>query len=209
MVYRNLLIKFESMLVIFWVKAWHKFFKLKSAIFLRFFCCTKKPLMRKSAFLFICFIFPIAVLSQDLLSQQKSERLFKHGIDLMEHGEFGAARQSFSDFLTSSLQADLKRGDAEYYQAFCSLNLYHTDGEKLIEDFITQNANHPKSATAYYDLANFFYNEKNYVRASSYFGKADFIALSAEQQNAGRFKWGYSLFNLKRLKEALGKEQSF
>ncbi len=159
--------------------------------------------MRKSTFLFICFVFPIAVLSQDLLSQQKSERLFKQGISLMDHSEFGAARQTFTEYLLISPQQDLKRGDAEYYQAFCSLNLYHADGEKLIEDFITSNANHPQSATAYFDLANFFYNEKNYVRASSYFGKADFIALGAEQQNAGRFKWGYSLFNLKRLKEAL------
>ena len=183
--------------------AWNKFFKLKSTILLGFPCCTKKFLMRKVSFLFICFVFPVSVFSQDLLSQGKSDRLFKSGIDLMEHGEYGAARIAFSDFLSSSIQQDLKRGAAEYYQAFCALNLYHSDGEKLIENFVVQNANHPRSATAYYDLANFFYNEKNYVRATSYFGKTDFIALSAEQQNSGRFKWGYSLFNLKKLKDAL------
>jgi len=159
--------------------------------------------MKKANFLFICFIFPIIVFSQDLVSQGKPERLFKSGIDLMEHGEYGAARNAFSDFLSVYVTRDLKRGEAEYYQAFCALNLYHPDGEKLIENFVIKNASHPRSATAYYDLANFFYNEKNYVRAANYFGKVDFIALSAEQQNAGRFKWGYSLFNLKKLKEAL------
>ena len=159
--------------------------------------------MKKTTFLFICLILPIVALSQDLLSQQKSERLFKSGLELMEHGEYGAAREAFSNFLSISPQQDLKRGDAEYYRAFCSLNLYHTDGEKLIDDFIAQNANHPASLTAYYDLANFFYSDKNYARASNYFAKTDFVALSAEQQNSGRFKWGYSLFNLKRLKEAL------
>ena len=145
--YRDLLSIFESMLFIFWHHAWNKFFKLKSAILLRFSCCTKKLLMKKILFLFVCVGFPIAVLSQDLLSQQKSERLFKGGIDLIEHGDYGAARESFTEFLSISPQRDLKTGDAEYYQAFCSLNLYHGDGEKLIEDFIAQNPNHPKSAT--------------------------------------------------------------
>ena len=159
--------------------------------------------MKKANFLFICFIFPVIAFSQGLISQGKSERLFKSGIELMEHGEYGAARIAFTDFISNSPQQDLKRGEAEYYQAFCALNLYHPDGEKLIENFVNQNANHPRSATAYYDLANFFYNEKNYVRATSYFGKTDFIALSAELQNSGRFKWGYSLFNQKKLKEAL------
>ena len=188
---------------IFRVTAWNKFFKLRSTILLGFRCSSKKLLMKKTTFLFVCLVFPIVVLSQDLLSQKKSERLFKSGIDFIEHGEFGAARETFSNFLSNSSQQDLKRGDAEYYLAFCALNLYHADGEKLIESFIAQNTNNPKSTTAYYDLANFFYNEKNYARASVYFGKADFLALSGEQQNSGRFRWGYSLFNLKKLKEAL------
>ncbi|MBK5278061.1 MAG: tetratricopeptide repeat protein [Bacteroidia bacterium] len=121
----------------------------------------------------------------------------------MEHGEYGAARVAFSEFLSTSLQQDLKRGDAEYYKAFCAVNLFQPDGEKLIENFIAQNDNHPRSTTAYFDLANFYYTEKNYVKASSYFAKTDLIALSAEQQNSGRFKWGYSLFNQRKLKDAL------
>ena len=134
--YRDLLIIFESMLVIFCVEAWHKFFKLKSAILLRFSCCTKKLLMRKTIFLFVYLVFPIAVLSQDLLSQQKLERLFKDGIDLMEHNEYGAAREAFTEFLSIPSQVGFKKGDAEYYLSFCALNLFHGDGEKLIEDFI-------------------------------------------------------------------------
>ena len=98
--YRNLLSIFEFMLLIFCVGAWLIFFKLKSTIFLGFSCCTKKLLMKKTTFLFICLIFPIVALSQDLLSQQKSERLFKSGLELMEHGEYGAAREAFSNFLS-------------------------------------------------------------------------------------------------------------
>ena len=56
---------------------------------------------------------------------------------------------------------------------------------------------------AYYDLGSFFYAEKNYAKASSYFQKVDFPALSADMQHTGRFRWGYSFFNLKKLKESL------
>src|SRR5690606_39234619 len=59
------------------------------------------------------------------------------------------------------------------------------------------------ASTAYFDLANFFYNEGNYTKASSYFRKVSFPALSSEQQLEGHFKWGYSYFSQKKLDEAL------
>src|SRR5690606_20415583 len=57
--------------------------------------------------------------------------------------------------------------------------------------------------TAYYDIAIFFYDEKSYTKASQYFRKVEFPALTADQQNKGRFAWGYSLFNQKKLNESL------
>jgi TolA-binding protein len=87
--------------------------------------------------------------------------------------------------------------------AACALNLFHADAEKLFSDFIANHPGHPKSSTANYDLANFFYNEKNYKKASSYYTKVDFAGLSTEQENTGRFRAGYSLFNQKALKESL------
>lgn len=141
--------------------------------------------------------------AQELLTQQKDERLFKKGIELMDRSQFGAARENFSDFISTHIAHDVKKIEAEYYLAYCALNLFHTDAEKLFSDFIAQHPTHPKAALANYDLANFFYNEKNYKKASAYFGKTDFSSLSAEQQGTGRFKWGYSLFSQKSLKESL------
>ncbi len=143
------------------------------------------------------------IVAQNLNSQNKADRLFDTGLDLIAHGEFGAAKQSFTDFLSQSTFGDLKRAEASYYQAFCALNLYHGDGEKKIEEFVNNHPDHPKAATAWYDLANFFYAEKNYGRASTYFHKVDFPTLSNDQHAIGRFHWGYSLFNLRKLEEAL------
>jgi len=141
--------------------------------------------------------------SQDLLSQQKAERLFSTGIDLIDHNQYGAAREVFSEYLNTSPVSDARRAEAAYYKAFCALNLYHTDSEKQIEDFIKDYPSHPKAITANYDLGNFYYAEKNFKKASLFYTKVDFSGLSQEQQRIGRFRWGYSLFNQKFLKESL------
>lgn len=141
--------------------------------------------------------------AQDQLSQNKVERLYQQGTDLINHSNFGAARETFTEFLSLASVTDSRRSEAEYYVAFSALNLGHKDGEKLIDDFIDNNPASPKASTAFYDLAVFFYGEGNYAKASKYFSKVDFPALTMDQQNQGHFKYGYTFFNQKKLDEAL------
>lgn len=152
----------------------------------------------------ILFVFVTSyAFGQHQLSQAKAEQLYQKGTELVVHENFGAARKIFTEFLDHASATDPRRGEAEYYVAFSALNLNHTDGEKLIDDFISRNPSSPKAATAFYDLANFFYTEKKYSKASQYFKKTDFPALTQNQQSEAHFKWGYSHFNLKQLDEAL------
>lgn len=153
--------------------------------------------------LIILLLFSFTGKGQDQLSASKKERLFKKGFELVSHSNFGAAREVFSEFLRLAEKTDSRKSDAEYYIAYCALNLGHSDGEKLIDNFIDNNPSNPRSATAYYDLANFFYGEKNYTKASQYFKKVNFPGLGPEQQTQAHFKWGYTFFNLKKLDEAL------
>lgn len=150
-----------------------------------------------------CILIGQSIVAQDQLSQNKVEKLYGRGTELINHANYGAARQVFSDFLQLSSPTDSRRGEAEYYIAFSALTLGHKDGEKLIDDFIDHNPSSPKASTAYYDLANFFYGESNYVKASNYFKKVNFPALTLDQQSQGHFKWGYCYFNQKKLNEAL------
>ncbi|HEY0743093.1 MAG TPA: tetratricopeptide repeat protein [Chryseosolibacter sp.] len=129
--------------------------------------------------------------------------MYKKGSELIAHANYGAARRVFSEFLEETYGTDPRRSEAEYYVAFSSLSLGHNDGEKLIEDFIARNPSSTRAATAWYDLANFFYDEKSYSKATTYFKKVDFPALTQDQQHQAHFRWGYSFFNLKKLDEAL------
>lgn len=157
----------------------------------------------------LCFVFVVwfissgVVTGQDQLSRSRSEQLFKKGVELVNHSNFGPAREVFTEFLKEVKSTDARKADAEYYIAYCAVNLSHSDGEKLIEDFIEGNPSNPRSATAYFDLANFFYTEKNYTKAIQYYKKVNFSGLSNEQQIVAHFKYGYSFFNLRKFDEAL------
>lgn len=158
-----------------------------------------------SSILSILLITCVSAIGQDQLSRSKTENLYKKGTELVSHSNFSAARVVFSDFLKYAAPTDARRADAEYFIALSALKLGHSDGEKLIGDFISHNPSNPRSATAYFDLANFFYGEKEYTKAISYYSKVNFAGLSQDQQVEGYFKWGYSYFNQKKLDEALEK----
>lgn len=159
--------------------------------------------MKDKIFILLLTFSSFFISAQDQLSQTKSEKLFQKGYELVTHANYGAARQVFTEYLETAPLTDARRGEAEYYVAFSALNLNHIDGEKLIDNFVTSYPASSKAATAYFDLGNFFYEEKNYTKASTYYKKAEFPSLTVEQQNEGHFKWGYSYFNLKKLNEAL------
>ncbi|HCW07457.1 MAG TPA: hypothetical protein DGG95_08860 [Cytophagales bacterium] len=198
------------------------FFKLVATIKSPKASFRRKPLMRfpfaeiKSSWIYSFIIYKIKVAAvaclfcllsfysfgQDGLLQQKSARLFKTGVELMSQNQYAAARENFNQYISVAPNGSEKQ-DAEYYRAICSLNLYHADAEKQVQDFIDNYPSNPKSSAAYVELATFFYNEKNYKKATTYFAKADFGVLSTSEQNTAHFRWGYSLFSQKILKDAL------
>lgn len=179
-----------------------KFFRLIPAIFFglasfvrknnmrAFFCCLVLALLARPTF------------AQHPLNGQTPDELYRQGIDLLEHHQYGAARDLFTRFSTLA-KNDPRKAEADYHAAFCAVSLYHADGEKEMETFIQNNPGHPRAASAYFELASFFYLQKNYNKTIEYYSRTEFRTLSAEQQNIGRFRWGYSLFNQKKLNPAL------
>ncbi len=157
--------------------------------------------MKSFSLLFL--LLPVGAFAQDVLMQQRAARLFKTGEELMAQNQFAAARENFSEYLALSPKGETQKQNAEYYRGLCALNLYHTDAEKQLLDFIDSNPSNPNASVAYANLANFFYTEKNYKKASNYFARTDFGALTLTQQREAHFRWGYSLFSQKILKDAL------
>jgi TolA-binding protein len=140
--------------------------------------------------------------SQSTLIHADPEATYRTALELMDKSKYGAAREAFEQYIRATSNA-VHAQEARYYVAFCALNLYHADGEKLVENFIRENEHHPKAVLAYYELGLFYYRDKKYNKAVEYFAKVEMSALTEEQRAEARFKWGYSYFNLRKWDEAL------
>lgn len=182
-----------------------KFFKLITAIFFDLASSLINATMKRSFFITLIFCSSIYSYAQQqqLTSVSRADELYNDGLALLSHNQYASAEKTFSDFVAIAGPTDPRRYDAEYYAAICAVNLYHADGEKRIASFIAANPEHPRAATAYFDLAALFYQQKNYPKTIGALEKVDFPSLTESDQATGHFRWGYSLFNQRKLNEAL------
>jgi tetratricopeptide (TPR) repeat protein len=139
--------------------------------------------------------------SQSSLTFLDPDLSFRQGIELLNKGKYLAASQSFHEYMVEGKDA-LKMADAQYYRAFCAIQLRNDDGEFLIEQFIKEQPQHAKSTLAYFELANLKYSEKNYKLAIKYYEKCQMNSLSEAMQHEAKFKLGYAYFTQKRFDEA-------
>ncbi len=148
----------------------------------------------------VCF-FISGVYAQNTLVKTSDDDLFRKGLELLDKQKYGAARETFGQFI--SLQpSSLKAIDAEYYIAYCALSLFNSDGEELVNNFIRKYPYHSKTAIAYYDLGSLYYNNKKYEKAIEYLEKTDPQNLSESQRIESKFKLGYSYFTKKDFEKA-------
>ncbi|MEQ8924453.1 MAG: tetratricopeptide repeat protein, partial [Fulvivirga sp.] len=140
--------------------------------------------------------------SQNTQYFNESESHYRSGLDLLDKGHYGSAREAFEKYLNNA-QSVSHKADAEYYVAYCALGLYHNDGEKRIENFIEQYPEHPKALTAYYDLGSFYFKEKEYKKAAEYYSKVNLTLITEQERNETRFNLGYSLFSQRKFNEAI------
>ncbi len=153
-------------------------------------------------FIGIAVLLPLDLLSQNSLNDHRENSLYSQAIALLDNRNHEAARSLFEKVRESYPESSVA-ADAQYYEAYCALVLYHGDGEKLIGDFIRENPSHPKAALAYYELGNFYYKSRNYPKVIEYFQKVDHGKLDGKRSAEVYFKTGYSYFSLRKLSEAL------
>lgn len=146
---------------------------------------------------------PLGTLNaQTSMYHTEPDALFRKGVDLVNKAEYAAARETFENYLRQG-DNQLKKTEAEYYRAFAALSLFHQDGEKLVEKFISDHPSHPKASVAYYELGDFYYKQKEYSRAIEYLTKANFQALAPDQRLNLLFELGYSHFTKRQFAQAL------
>ncbi|HHJ50775.1 MAG TPA: hypothetical protein ENJ88_07755, partial [Phaeodactylibacter sp.] len=125
----------------------------------------------------------------DLLANfEKAEQLFEQGV-------FAEAAEVYQQVLKTPRPPEAgmyeqlqKRSELGY--AKCMVRLHLPQGEILMLDFIGRNAPDPIADQALIELANFYFNAKDYQKAVTYFSRIPGYQLSPGQRAEVRFKMG-------------------
>jgi len=149
----------------------------------------------------LCFlILPAA--AQQTIRQHPSELLFASGVDMMNKANFGSARHYFERYLSSG--DTIRQLEAQYYKAVSALKLYNLDGEQLINQFIGDYPTSVQAQIAYFDLAQYFFQDRDYQKTIAYLEKADLNVLNSDGQIEAKYKMAYSYFARKQFDKAIG-----
>jgi TolA-binding protein len=129
---------------------------------------------------------------------------FNRGMEFYDKEKYPAAINCLDTYLKSNDDENIARKtDAEFYAAMSSLKLFNPDGEYRMMRFITL---HPESSMrndAWLALGDYFYQNKNYKKAITYYESVNRLELPSEKLPEYYFRNGYSQFMKGDRKRAL------
>lgn len=158
--------------------------------------------MKQNIFLIaLLFLLHGSLNAQSTLHPSSPSIFFSSGLELIEMEKYSAARDQFERYLAVGTD-EIKKADAEYYMAFCALNLDNGDGAQLISQFVRNRPNHPKAAKAYYNLGVVSFKNGDFTTAEKYFKLVNPDILNNAEKGETNFKIAYSLYALRKYEEA-------
>ena len=141
------------------------------------------------------FLTATPLVAQKPLGQYEPQALYDQGRTLFHNGEYGAAIELFTQYLSAVDDAKLQESvDAQYYLAVSALYAGHSDAEAKIVAFV---GDHPGSTWA--NHANFLYanvllNKRKYPEALALYNQVTSASLTTEESQQLQFNMGYAYF---------------
>ena len=139
-------------------------------------------------------IFPVKVSAQASFSTAEFVSDFERGMEMFNKEKYALAIHFLDKCVNESSLSAEKRADAEYYAALSAINLFNPDGEYRMITYIGGHQDSPYINDGYLALANYFYQNKNYRKAASYYEKTNRQYLKGDVLNEYYFRYGYSLY---------------
>ena len=148
-------------------------------------------------------------LAQQTLIHYDPGQLYQTGQELFSKEKYASAQAIFEKIIqrererTSShtLESDVVI-NAEYYFALCAVELYRSDAEYLLNNFLQDHPENPRAGSIHFVLGKLYYKQKKYRLAAEWLSKADKYYLTKDEISEYYFKLGYSLFNIGNLDKA-------
>lgn len=120
---------------------------------------------------------------------------FVRAMDLFNKEKYAPAIRLFDSYIRDNTDNNSTRADeAEYYAALSALRLYNPDAEYRMLVYMARHPESPRLNEGRISLADYFYQNKSYRKASTYYETVNRYELSEEKQAEYYFRYGYSLY---------------
>ena len=156
------------------------------------------------AFALLLCILSNSLSAQKHISDYEPETLFEQGQMLFQNGEYGAALESFTKYLSLVDDAKLQQSiDAQYYIAVSSLYAGQSDAEAKIMAFVNDHPGSTWSVHANFLYANVLFNKKKYAEALAIYSQTPAESLTQAEAQQMQFNIGYAYLQMNELDKAL------
>jgi tetratricopeptide (TPR) repeat protein len=145
--------------------------------------------------LYLLVLLSVSVSAQISYTSEGINSDFERGLEFYNKEKFPAAIRYFDLFLKKGESESLtKRTDAEYYAALSALKLFNPDGERRMLLFLSGHPESQRVNEGTLTLADYFYQNKNYKKAITYYTQISRADLQKDKLPAFYFRFGYSHF---------------
>lgn len=129
---------------------------------------------------------------------------FNRAMALFNKEKYPAAIRLFDSYIADERNTDrLLKAEAEYNAAIAAIRVFNADAEYRMMTFIYNHPESPRLNFARLELADYFYQNKNYRRAASYYSTVNRQDLDGEKLAEYFFRNGYSLYSIGEKEKAL------
>jgi tetratricopeptide (TPR) repeat protein len=157
--------------------------------------------LRKSIPVLLLLLSAFALSAQETAVFNEANLAYRRGVDFFNQNVYGLAQKEFRiamDLLRPVNEPDWKaiKTDAELYHAKCAVRLEQPEAEKLVLDFLRENAPSAVASQAALEIGDYYFNQKQYDKALTYYDLAP--EGSGATREEIRFKTGYAYFVTKK-----------
>ena len=140
----------------------------------------------------LLFVFIIRAGSQVPFSKSSN---FTRAMELFSKEKYPSAIRLFDSYIRNNDGTSvLTVADAEYYRSLAALNLFNPDAEYRMVTFVRTHPESPRINEANLALGDYFYQNKNYRKAVTYYELVNRQELTSAKLPEYFFRLGYSLY---------------
>jgi TolA-binding protein len=158
--------------------------------------------MKKGLILLLLVSISNLAYNQSGLYQTSDIKTLDDNFELFQKHLFSASKYEFASLKEKNLDNE-PAVQADFHFAISSLKIENPGGPELVNYFIRNYPEHPRSNDAAHILGNFFFDKRNYREAIPAFQQVKLSVSKTDQIADIQFKTGYSYFQLKDNTNAL------